>query len=126
VTTSKERHPRLWGIKIIALQQTTGQSHRKQEILTVGCYNPYQNILPYTVSDLSVRYLMVAEDDTLFLVENGTVVWTREEGLASVQDSLFLDLPVATPELEPKFNAEKPTLKDRAYAEFLTIKVLFT
>jgi hypothetical protein len=69
---------------------------------------------------------MVAEDDTLFLVENGKVVWTREEGLASVKSSLFLDLPVATPELEAKFNAEKPTLKDRANAEFLTIKVWAT
>lgn len=59
------------------------------------------------------------------LVENGTVAWRREEGLASVQDTLFLDLPAATPELEARFNAEKPTLKDRAYAEFLTIKVSF-
>ena len=65
----------------------------------------------------------MAEDDTLLLVEDGAVVWRREEGLAGVRETLFLDLPATTPELEASFNAERPTLKDRAHAEFLTIKV---
>lgn len=40
------------------------------------------------------RVLVVLEDDSLFLLQQGEVVWSREDGLASVVDVKAAELPV--------------------------------
>ncbi|XP_020574945.1 ER membrane protein complex subunit 1 [Phalaenopsis equestris] len=40
------------------------------------------------------RVLLVMEDHSLLLVQQGKIVWSREDGLASVVDSTTLELPV--------------------------------
>ena len=71
----------------------------------------------------SGRFLVVAEDDTVLLVEEGKVFWRREEGLARVQSTLFLDLPAAAADTEADCKAVRPSLMDRVNAEVLTVKV---
>ena len=71
------------------------------------------------------RYLVVAEDDSVLLIEEGQVVWRREEGLARVQSTLFLDLPAAAADVEADTQALRPSLMDRVNAEVLTVKVSF-
>lgn len=51
------------------------------------------------------RALVVGEDDSLSLLQQGEVVWTREDGLASIVDATTADLPlekdgVSVPEVE--------------------------
>ncbi len=65
----------------------------------------------------------MAEDDTVLLVEEDQVVWRREEGLARVQSTLFLDLPAAAADMEADYKAMRPSLMDRVNAEVLTVKV---
>ena len=69
------------------------------------------------------RLLLVAEDDSVLLVEDGKVVWTREEGLAGVESTLFVDLPAAAADVEADYRASRPSLMDRVNAEVLTVKV---
>ena len=69
------------------------------------------------------RFLVVAEDDTVLLVEEGQIVWRREEGLARAQSTLFLDLPAAATDVEADYQAMRPSLMDRVNAEILTVKV---
>lgn len=40
------------------------------------------------------RALVVGEDDSLSLLQQGEVVWTREDGLASIVDATTADLPL--------------------------------
>ena len=69
------------------------------------------------------RFLVVAEDDAVLLIEDGQIVWRREEGLARVQSTLFLDLPAAAADKEADYQAMRPSLMDRVNAEVLTVKV---
>ncbi|KAJ8486416.1 hypothetical protein OPV22_018901 [Ensete ventricosum] len=40
------------------------------------------------------RFLVVMEDHSLLLIQQGEIVWTREDGLASIVDSTTSELPV--------------------------------
>jgi ER membrane protein complex subunit 1 len=40
------------------------------------------------------RALLVMEDESLLLVQQGEVVWSREDGLASISDAIPAELPV--------------------------------
>ena len=71
------------------------------------------------------RVLLGGEDDSLLLVEGGAIVWKREEGLASVASTLFLDLPTAAADVEASYRAARPSLTDRVNAEVLSVKVCF-
>lgn len=68
------------------------------------------------------RWLVIAEDDALYLLEGGSVVWQREEGLGSVTGTLFVDLP-ASRDVDANDDDIKVTLTDRINAEVLTVKV---
>lgn len=59
----------------------------------------------------------------MLLVEEGKMFWRREEGLARVQSTLFLDLPAAAADMEADYKAMRPSLMDRVNAEVLTVKV---
>ncbi|KAJ7555394.1 hypothetical protein O6H91_05G035400 [Diphasiastrum complanatum] len=50
----------------------------------------------YTRTDKShgFRALVVAEDDSLSLLQQGEVVWSREDGLASILDARMAELPL--------------------------------
>lgn len=65
----------------------------------------------------------MAADDATALVERGKTSWVKEEALASVAGSLFLDLPAPSPELAAQWRAAAPSLSDRVQAEFLSLKV---
>ena len=64
----------------------------------------------------------MAEDGLIVMIEGANAVWHREEALASVIDTMFVDLPVATPELQAQMGRDTPTLQDRLASEFLTFK----
>lgn len=61
--------------------------------------------------------------DSLHFLEGSQIMWTREEALSRVQNTLFLDLPASTAEAEAQLKERRPTLTDRVNAEVLTIKV---
>lgn len=65
----------------------------------------------------------MAADDSTALVEQGKATWVKEEALASVTGSLFLDLPAPSPELAAQWQAAAPSLSERVQAEFLGLKV---
>ena len=69
------------------------------------------------------RWLVVAEDDSLYFLERRQIVWQREEGLASITAAMFLDLPSSTIEGNAQQLETRATLMDRINAEILTFKV---
>ncbi|KAI3435883.1 hypothetical protein D9Q98_001941 [Chlorella vulgaris] len=71
----------------------------------------------------SFRHLVVFKDDSLALVKDGGVAWTRLEELASVTDVLFTDLPAPTPENEAQWLAAQPSWRDSLRAEVLGLKL---
>ena len=64
----------------------------------------------------------MASDGVFNLYEGNAVTWGREEALASVQATVFLDLPAPSPELAAQWRAAAPTLPQRVRAEFLSLK----
>ena len=64
----------------------------------------------------------MASDGVLNLYEGNAMTWGREEALASVQATVFLDLPAPSPELAAQWRAAAPTLSQRVRAEFLSLK----
>ena len=68
------------------------------------------------------RLVSVTSDDILTLHESNAITWRREEALASVSATLFLDLPAPSPELAAQWRAAAPTLSERVQAEFLSLK----
>ena len=64
----------------------------------------------------------MASDGVCNLHEGNAVTWGREEALASVEATVFLDLPAPSPELAAQWRAAAPTLSQRARAEFLSLK----
>ena len=72
------------------------------------------------------RLVSVTSDDILTLHESNAITWRREEALASVSATLFLDLPAPSPELAAQWRAAAPTLSERVQAEFLSLKASAT
>lgn len=68
------------------------------------------------------RVISVTSDDIFTLHESDAIKWRREEALASVSATLFLDLPAPSPELAAQSRAAAPTLSERVQAEFLSLK----
>lgn len=66
---------------------------------------------------------MEVSDDSVWLLEEGEVKWRSEEGLASIQDVSFVDLPPSTREAISSWESARPSLVDRMNAEVLTVKV---
>ena len=64
----------------------------------------------------------MASDGVFNLYEGNAVTWGREEALASVRATVFLDLPAPSPELAAQWRAAAPTLLQRVRAEFLSLK----
>lgn len=64
----------------------------------------------------------MTSDEIFSLHENNSITWRREEALASVTATLFLDLPVPSPELASQWRAAAPTISERIHAEFLSLK----
>mmetsp|Transcript_70430 Transcript_70430/g.223153 ORF Transcript_70430/g.223153 Transcript_70430/m.223153 type:complete len:981 (-) Transcript_70430:53-2995(-) len=76
---------------------------------------------------MGYRALVVAEDHSMTLVQQGSVVWTREEGLAAVVDTHIVDLPTpseATAAEEAKLDAKK-SIWDVIDGQLLNIKSRF-
>ena len=75
------------------------------------------------------RVLVVLEDDTLVLGQQGQAVWMRPDGLAAVRATMFMDLPTRQ-ELAEEHRPEEHSassivdfLRDRLRFEFLNVKV---
>ena len=78
-----------------------------------------------TVSMLVCRVLVVLEDGTLVLGQQGQAVWTRPDGLASVRSTMFMDLPTSQELAQERKDATSvlDALQDRLRFEFLNVKV---
>ena len=48
--------------------------------------------------------------------------WSRSDGLGSIDDSLFVDLPPDTPQNEEEWNARQPSLGQKLFIQMLTLK----
>ncbi len=72
------------------------------------------------------RVLVVLEDGTLVLGQQGQAVWTRPDGLAAVRATMFMDLP-SSQELAEERRKDATTafgaLQNRLRFEFLNVKV---
>lgn len=64
----------------------------------------------------------MTSDGVFALHEGNAKTWVREEALASISATLFLDLPPPSPELATQWRAAAPTLSERIRAEFLSLK----
>ncbi|CAD7698977.1 unnamed protein product [Ostreobium quekettii] len=69
------------------------------------------------------RALLVGGDDSLSLIQQGQVVWSKDEALGSVQSSLFIDPPNAVPGVA---NLPKGDLLKKIKAQILSLKVQFS
>ena len=75
-----------------------------------------------TYAHFTRRLVSVTSDDIFTLHESDAITWRREEALASVTATLFLDLPAPSPELAAQWRAAAPSLSERVQAEFLSLK----
>uniref|UniRef100_A0A1L8D9I9 ER membrane protein complex subunit 1 n=2 Tax=Nyssomyia neivai TaxID=330878 RepID=A0A1L8D9I9_9DIPT len=57
---------------------------------------------------LACRFLLATEDDSVALLQQGKIKWTREEALANVVDVEMVDLPLSDDEgaIEDEFNSK--------------------
>uniref|UniRef100_A0A224YDN7 ER membrane protein complex subunit 1 n=1 Tax=Rhipicephalus zambeziensis TaxID=60191 RepID=A0A224YDN7_9ACAR len=79
------------------------------------------HLLPFLLKDLKQAYkiLVVTEDDAILLFhQQGRLLWTREEALASVLGAQFIDLPLS--ETDAKIEQEFGDGNANVLAMFLT------
>eukprot|EP00887_Chlorella_sp_A99_P006353 scaffold3.g6353.t1 len=71
------------------------------------------------------RLLVVLANDNLALAPPAPAAapaWVRHEALAAVADSLFVDLPASTPEIEAQWLASQPSLAQSMQVQALILK----
>ena len=66
---------------------------------------------------------MEISDDSLWLLEDGVVTWQSDQALASIADTVFVDLPPSTADLATSWASKRPSMVERMNAEVLTLKV---
>ena len=69
------------------------------------------------------RILLSFSDGTLMLASGPRLLWAQDQGLAAIQQALFIDLPAPSRELAAAIRESAPTLKDRLNIEFIALKV---
>ena len=62
-------------------------------------------------------------DGVVLLTEGREKQWTQEQGLAAIEQAMFIDLPAPSRELAAAISESAPTLKDRLNREWISIKV---
>ncbi|KAK9816030.1 hypothetical protein WJX74_010737, partial [Apatococcus lobatus] len=68
------------------------------------------------------RILVALEDKRFILIEDGKIIWTRQESLATLTSSIFLELPAKRSLATSLAQSVPLTLRERLEAEFLGIK----
>eukprot|EP00897_Mesotaenium_endlicherianum_P002317 jgi/Mesen1/2112/ME000151S01365 len=89
-------------IALKALAADSGKEEVEEEVFAVAPQRGHVEhvfVNAYTrksggAAPYGFRALVVAQDDSLSLLQQGEVVWVREEALASIVDAYFVDLPV--------------------------------
>lgn len=74
-------------------------------------------------SRVACRILVALEDKRLILIEDGKITWARQESLASLTSSIFVELPAKGASISALAQGASLTLRERLEAEFLGIKV---
>ena len=68
------------------------------------------------------RLLMVASDNSLSLLQQGEVVWLREEALASITHTLVIDFPLSNEKVETS-SGSSFSLSEEIQTQFLNLKL---
>ena len=57
-------------------------------------YDKYDKIMKIFSTSIGFKSLMIGADHTLYFVNNGRLLWKRNEGLANIIDSYFIKRPI--------------------------------
>ncbi|XP_050039237.1 ER membrane protein complex subunit 1 [Dermacentor andersoni] len=113
--------------KIFVYELVDGNWHQKEDYEGQFAIPPTMaqatsiHLLPFLLKDLKPAYktLVITEDDAVLLFhQQGRLLWTREEALASVLAAQFIDLPLS--ETDAKIEQEFGDGNANVLAMFLT------